>query len=98
MDAFFTKKELAERWKCSESAINQMIADGKLKPSKKLPGVRIPASQILRMEEATSSEMSRIEARKLMKRITELEAENKMLRNTMHRIWMPLVDFMKGVS
>ena len=28
MDSFLTKKEISERWKCSESAINQMIAEG----------------------------------------------------------------------
>lgn len=95
---FFTKKELAERWKCSESAINSMIADGKLKPSRKLPGIKFSASQVLKIEEANPETMSQIECKKLTAEISKLKAENLALKKTLQNIWIPLVDYMKGVS
>lgn len=98
MDMFFTKKELAERWKCSESAINSMIADGKLKPSRKLPGIKFSASQVLKIEEANPEAMSQIERKKLTAEISKLKAENLALRKTLRNIWIPLVDYMKVVS
>lgn len=98
MDEFFTKKELAKRWKCSESSINQMICDGTLKPSRKLPGVRFSANQILKIEEASPEELSLIEQRKLKSYIAELEKENSALKATLHKVWSPLVDFMKEVG
>lgn len=98
MDAFFTKKELADRWKCSASAVNQMIADGKLKPSRKLPGIKFSASQILSIEEASPAEMSAIERKKMTAEISRLKQENEALKKTLRTIWAPLIEYMKGVT
>lgn len=98
MDTFFTKKELAQRWKCSESAINQMISYGKLKPSRRVPGIKFPASQILKLEEAGPEEASRIEQKRLHAEVKRLTAENNELKKTLRRIWSPLVEYMKEVK
>lgn len=98
MDTFFTKKELAKRWKCSESAISSMVTDGKLKPSRKIPGVKFSASQVLRIEESGSEEMSKIERKQLTAEIEKLKAENSTLRKTLQNVWVPLVDYMKGAN
>ena len=98
MDTFFTKKELAKRWKCSESAINSMVTDGKLKPSRKIPGVKFSASQVLKIEESSPEEMSKLERKQLTAEISRLKAENLALRKTLQNVWIPLVDYMKDVS
>lgn len=98
MDSFFTKKELSERWKCSESAINQMISDGKLKPSRKVPGIKFPVTQILRIEEAEPEETSRFKIKQLTAEVTRLTAENNELRKTLRALWAPLVEYMKEVK
>lgn len=98
MDTFFTKKELAKRWKCSESAINTMVADGKLKPARKLPGVKFSASQVLKMEGANPEAMSQVERKQLTAEISRLKAENLALRKTLQNVWIPLMDYMKEVS
>lgn len=98
MDSFLTKKEIAERWKCSESAINQMIAEGKLKPSRKIPGIKFPASQILRIEEAEPVEISRVKIKQLTTEITKLTAENDELKKTLRKIWSPLMEYMKEMK
>lgn len=98
MDTFFTKKELAKRWKCSESAINSMIADGKLKPSRKVPGIKFPASQILRIEEAEPVEISKVKIKQLATEITRLTEENNELKKTLRKIWSPLMEYMKEVK
>lgn len=71
-DAVLTKAELAKRWKCSESAINTMQADGLLSPSRKLPGWRISFSQVLKLEETDIETLGPIERRRL-----QIEIENK---------------------
>ena len=98
MDTFFTKKELSQRWKCSESAINQMISDGKLKPSRRVPGIKFPASQILKLEEAGPEEISLIEQKRLHAEVKRLTAENNELKKTLRRIWSPLMEYMKEVK
>lgn len=98
MDTFFTKKELAKRWKCSESAINTMVADGKLKPSRRVPGIKFPASQILRIEEAEPVEISKVKIKQLTTEITKLTAENDELKKTLRKIWSPLMEYMKEVK
>lgn len=98
MDAFFTKQEIAERWKCSASAVNQMIAEGKLKPSRKIPGIKFPASQILKLEEAGPEEVSLIEQKRLHAEVKRLTAENNELKKTLRKIWSPLVEYMKEVK
>lgn len=98
MDSFLTKKEISERWKCSESAINQMIAEGKLKPSKKIPGVKFSASQILKLEEAGQEEASLLEQKRLHAEVKRLTAENNELKKTLRRIWSPLMEYMKEVK
>lgn len=98
MDTFFTKKELAKRWKCSESAINTMVADGKLKPSRRVPGIKFPASQILRIEEAEPAEISKVKIKQLTTEITRLTAENNELKKTLRALWTPLVAYMKEVK
>lgn len=98
MDTFFTKKELAKRWKCSESAINTMVADGKLKPSRKIPGVKFSASQVLKIEESGSEEMTKVERKKLTAEIEKLKVENSTLRKTLQSVWIPLIDYMKGAN
>lgn len=98
MDTFFTKKEIAQRWKCSESAINQMISDGKLKPSRRVPGIKFPASQILKLEEAGPEEISLIEQKRLHAEVKRLTAENNELKKTLRKIWSPLMEYMKEVK
>lgn len=98
MDSFLTKKEISERWKCSESAINQMITEGKLKPSKKIPGVKFSASQILKLEEAGQEEASLLEQKRLHAEVKRLTAENNELKKTLRRIWSPLMEYMKEVK
>lgn len=98
MDIFFTKKELSERWKCSESAINQMISDGKLKPSRKVPGIKFPATQILRIEEAEPAEISKVKIKQLTTEVTRLTEENNELKKTLRALWTPLVAYMKEVK
>lgn len=98
MDSFLTKKEISERWKCSESAINQMIAEGKLKPSKKIPGVKFPASQILKLEEAGQEEASLLEQKRLHTEVKRLTAENNELKKILRRIWCPIMEYMKEVK
>lgn len=98
MDMFFTKKELAQRWKCSESAINQMISDGKLKPSRRVPGIKFPASQVLRVEGAGQEEASLLEQKRLHAEVKRLTAENNELKKTLRRIWAPLMEYMKEVK
>lgn len=98
MDTFFTKKELAKRWKCSESAINAMVTDGKLKPSRKIPGVKFSASQVLKIEESGSEEMTKVERKKLTAEIEKLKVENSTLRKTLQSVWIPLIDYMKGAN
>lgn len=98
MDSFLTKKEISERWKCSESAINQMIAEGKLKPSRKIPGIKFPASQILKLEEAGQEEASLLEQKRLHAEVKRLTAENNELKKTLRRIWSPLMEYMKEVK
>lgn len=98
MDSFLTKKEISERWKCSESAINQMIAEGKLKPSKKIPGVKFSASQILKLEEAGQEEASLLEQKRLHAEVKRLTAENNELKKTLSRIWFPLMEYIKEVK
>lgn len=98
MDSFLTKKEISERWKCSESAVNQMISEGKLKPSRKIPGVKFPASQILKLEEAGQEEASLLEQKRLHAEVKRLTAENNELKKTLRRIWSPLMEYMKEVK
>ena len=98
MDSFLTKKEISERWKCSESAINQMIAKGKLKPSRKIPGIKFPVSQILKLEEAGPEEVSLIEQKRLHAELKRLTAENNELKKTLRKIWSPLMEYMKEVK
>lgn len=98
MDTFFTKKELAKRWKCSESAINTMVADGKLKPSRRVPGIKFPVSQILRIEEAEPAEISKVKIKQLTTEVTRLTEENNELKKTLRRIWSPLMEYMKEVK
>lgn len=98
MDTFFTKKELAKRWKCSESAINTMVADGKLKPSRKIPGIKFPVSQILKLEEAEPAEISKVKIKQLATEITRLVAENNELKKTLRKIWSPLMEYMKEMK
>lgn len=98
MDSFLTKKEISERWKCSESAINQMIAEGKLKPSRKIPGIKFPASQILKLEETGQEEASLLEQKRLHAEVKRLTAENNELKKTLRRIWSPLMEYMKEVK
>lgn len=98
MDSFLTKKEISERWKCSESAINQMIAKGKLKPSRKIPGIKFPVSQILKLEEAGPEEVSLIEQKRLHSELKRLTAENNELKKTLRKIWSPLMEYMKEVK
>lgn len=98
MDSFLTKKEISERWKCSESAINQMIAEGKLKPSKKIPGVKFSASQILKLEEAGQEEASLLEQKRLHAEVKRLTAENNELKKILRRIWCPIMEYMKEVK
>lgn len=98
MDFFLTKKEISERWKCSESAINQMIAEGKLKPSRKIPGIKFPASQILKLEEAGAEEASLLEQKRLHAEVKRLTTENDELKKTLRRIWSPLMEYMKEVK
>lgn len=98
MDTFFTKKELAKRWKCSESAINTMVADGKLKPARRVPGIKFPASQVMRVEEAEPAEISKVKIKQLATEITRLTAENNELKKTLRKIWSPLMEYMKEVK
>lgn len=98
MDSFLTKKEISERWKCSESAINQMIVEGKLKPSRKIPGVKFPASQILKLEEAGQEEASLFEQKRLHAEVKRLTAENNELKKILRRIWGPIMEYMKEVK
>lgn len=98
MDSFLTKKEISERWKCSESAVNQMIAEGKLKPSRKIPGVKFPASQILKLEEAGQEEASLLEQKRLHAEVKRLIAENNELKKILRRIWCPIMEYMKEVK
>ena len=98
MDSFLTKKEISERWKCSESAINQMIAEGKLKPSRKIPGIKFPASQILKLEEAGQEEASLLEQKRLHAEVKRLTEENNELKKTLRRIWCPIMEYMKEVK
>lgn len=98
MDTFFTKKELAKRWKCSESAINTMVADGKLKPARRVPGIKFPASQVLRVEEAEPAEISKVKIKQLTTEVTRLTEENNELKETLRRIWCPIMEYMKEVK
>ena len=98
MDTFFTKKELAKRWKCSESAINTMVADGKLKPARRVPGIKFPASQVLRVEEAEPAEISKVKIKQLATEVTRLTEENNELKETLRRIWCPIMEYMKEVK
>ena len=98
MDSFLTKKEISERWKCSESAINQMIAEGKLRPSRKIPGIKFPASQILKLEGAGQEEASLLEQKRLHAEVKRLTAENNELKKTLRKIWCPIMEYMKEVK
>lgn len=98
MDSFLTKKEISERWKCSESAINQMIVEGKLKPSRKIPGVKFPVSQILKLEEAGQEEASLLEQKRLHAEVKRLTVENNELKKILRRIWCPIMEYMKEVK
>lgn len=97
MDAFFTKDELAKRWKCSLQTISNMMNDGKLKPSRRLPGVKIPATQVLRVEEAEPIEYTKLEIRRMKQENEKLERENKKLKQTLRDALNPLIDYMKEV-
>lgn len=49
-DSIYTVAELAERWKCAQLTIYNMIQSGKLKAFKLGRGVRIPREAVERYE------------------------------------------------
>lgn len=50
MDAVFTTKELALRWKCHENAVRQKEYDGLLHRLTNLPGVKYSAKEVAELE------------------------------------------------
>lgn len=98
MEFVLTKKELAERWKCSESAINLMISDGTLTPARKIPGVKFPVQQVMELEGVTASPLSPIERKRLLKKISDLERDNNYLRRTLNDIWVNIADYAKSIG
>ena len=50
MDAVYTAKELAARWKCHENTIRVWEDQGKIHRLENIPGVRYSAEEVLQLE------------------------------------------------
>lgn len=52
----FTVTELAERWKVSEACVRRLYTHGEIRPFRFGRTVRIPESEVIRIEEAWGTE------------------------------------------
>ena len=83
MDEILTRAEVAQRWKCSVSALDGMIKANVIKPCKKLPGVKFKFSDVLAAEGTKFNPLSPMEKRRLEREKEALEVENRTLRMTL---------------
>ena len=88
MEAVYTPKELAKRWKCHENTIRVMEDQGKIHRLPDLPGVRYGAEEVQQLEclGKDAPPMTAWERRKLEARIHELESIVKDYQQKMARI------------
>ena len=95
--AFFTKKELAERWKCSTTAVDDMVKSGVLTPCRNLPGWKARASDVYRLEETKLDPMSPLERTRLEREIRRLTEENNRLKSSMYDVAAIAIEVTRGV-
>jgi len=88
MDAVYTAKELAERWKCHVNTIRVMEDQGKLHRLEDIPGVRYSAEEVQQLEclGSEAQPFTAWERKKLEARIYELERMVKDYQAKMARI------------
>lgn len=88
MEAVFTAKELADRWKCHVNTIRVMEDQGKLHRLEDIPGVRYSAEEVLQLEclGSDAQPLTAWERKKLEARIHELERIVKDYQAKMNRI------------
>jgi len=88
MEAVYTPKELAKRWKCHENTIRVMEDQGKIHRLPDLPGVRYGAEEVQQLEclGSDAQPFTAWERKKLEARIHELERIVKDYQAKMARI------------
>ena len=88
MDEILTRSELAQRWRCSPSALDGLVKNNVIKPCRNLPGVKFKISDVLAAEETKFNPLSPMEKRRLEREKEALEKENRELRMTLADITM----------
>jgi hypothetical protein len=73
LEKLLTKKELAERWKVTEKAIDNWRKEGIITPCKGIPAIRFSLQHIIELEGTKLEKFSPLEKRRL-------EEENERLR------------------
>ena len=87
MDAVFTTKELAARWKCHENTIRQMEEEGRLHRLS-IPGVRFSADEVTQLEclGRDAQGLTAWERRKMELEIKDLKRQVKTLQERLTRV------------
>ena len=83
MDAVFTAKELAARWKCHENTVRVWEDEGKIHRLPGIPNVRYSAKEVYQLEEIglDAKAMTVWERKQKDDLIKRLQEENKKLRD-----------------
>lgn len=98
MDAFFTKDELAQRWKCTTRAIDEKVKAGIIKPSKKIPGWKVPVEQVLKAEESEFNPLSPFERRRMEKEIQNQKSEIDYLKGLVNKLTATSLEVMADIK
>jgi len=86
LDKLLTQEDLAKRWQVTVSTITNWRNAGILQPVKGLPVIRFHPSYIAELEGVKMEKTSPLYARKLERRIEELEQENQRLKGIIAKV------------
>ena len=86
MEQLLTKKDLAQRWKMSEGAIDDYRQRGLIQAVKGLTSVRFSPQHIAEIEGIKLERFSPLERRKLEDEIEVLKRENEKLKEIITKI------------